>query len=349
MKVLVTGHRGYIGAIMVPLLEEQGHTVRGVDVGYFDECSLNGAKPTAQPRVDVRDLGPEDLEGLDAVIHLAALSNDPLGALDPEWTSAINYGASASLAKAAREAGVRRFLLSSSCSVYGFTGDEVELSETAPLRPLTAYAVSKVRAEEALHALASPTFSPITLRPATAYGLSPRLRLDIVVNNLTAWACATGRVRLNSDGRAQRPLVHVRDICAAFLAALTAPREAVHDQCFNLGAAGENYSIRDVARQVAEVVRGAKVEVASPDSKDHRSYRVDFTKLSKTIPSFRPRWTVRQGAAELRDAIVATGLDRETAFGRRFIRLRQLEHLLEKKKLANGLRWAPESASTHGC
>jgi len=339
MRVLVTGHNGYIGSVLAPLFREAGHDVVGLDTDFFADCVFgepDGRVPAV--RKDIRDVSAEDLEGFDAIVHLAALSNDPLGELRAEWTYDINHRASVRLARLARKAGVRRFLFSSSCSMYGRSGDGL-VDETAPLRPLTHYARSKVRVEEDLVALADETFSPVFLRNATAYGLSPRLRLDLVLNNLAAWAFTTGKVLIKSDGTPWRPVVHVEDIARAFLALAEAPREVVHARAFNVGSNAENYRVRDLAEAVARAVPGSRVEYADGAGPDPRSYRVDFTKIERAVPGFRPRWTAERGAAQLYEGFLRAGLTRERFEGRLYTRLRQLRHLIDSGRLDETLRW----------
>ncbi len=350
MRLLLTGHQGYIGAVTVPLLEAAGHRVVGLDSGLFDGCDF-GPPPVAPAggalSTDLRDVGPEELAGFEAVVHLAALSNDPLGNLDAATTHAVNYEATVRLARMAREAGVRRFVFSSSCSNYGASSEEL-LDEQAPLNPITPYAVAKVEAERALHALADDGFSPICLRNATAYGVSPRLRLDLVLNNLVAHALLTGRVRLMSDGSAWRPLVHVEDIAAAILAVLEAPRDAIHDQTFNVGRSSESYRVIDLAQLVAAAVPGSRVEIAAGAEPDQRSYRVDCGKIERRLPGFRPRWHAARGAAELAEAFRRGGLDVEDLEGPRFIRLHHLQRLLSSGAVAPDLRPRTAPSQTAG-
>ncbi len=288
MRILITGHLGYIGAEMVPTMLALGHDVTGLDTGFYDECDF-AQPPVAVPelRLDIRDIAPRDLEGFDAVLHLAALSNDPLGDINANLTYDINLDASVRLAEAAKAAGVGRFLFASSCSLYGAGGGEL-LDETAAFNPVTPYGESKVRVEQAVSALADDSFSPVYFRNATAYGASRRLRADIVVNSLVGFAVTTGKVLLQSDGTAWRPLVHIRDIINAFAAGLDAPREAIHDQAFNVGRTGENYQIRQVADLVAAIVPNCEVEYATNASGDNRDYRVDFTKVETTAAGLRP-------------------------------------------------------------
>lgn len=345
MKVLVTGHQGYIGAVLCPLLREHGHSAVGLDTGYFDGCDfIDPPAPIATIRRDARDLRPSDLDGVDAVIHLAALSNDPMGQLDPRLTDAINHRASVRLAELARAAGAQRFVFSSSCSMYG-VGNGEALSEDAPFNPVSAYAQSKVDAERGIAALASDSFSPVFLRNATAYGVSPRMRVDLVLSNLVGWALTTGAIRIMSDGSPWRPLVHIRDISAAMAAALAAPRAAVHNQAFNVGRSSDNYQVRGIAEIVRAAVPGSKVTYAGTGEPDRRSYRVDFTKISRQLPGFSPAWDVERGAGEAYDAFRRAGLDLAAFEGRKYIRLKQLTHLRERGELDTDLRWAAAGAS----
>jgi nucleoside-diphosphate-sugar epimerase len=338
MRVLITGHNGYLGSVMVEVLQSLGHEVVGLDTFFFGDCGDGTIDDTPAIRKDLRDLAASDLTGVEAVIHLAALSNDPLGDLDPAWTFDINHDASRCLAELAKEAGVSRFLYSSSCSLYGDAGEGF-VDEEAPMRPLTPYAVSKVRAEADISQLADENFSPVFMRNATAYGMSARLRADIVLNNLVCWAYTTGKIHISSDGTPWRPLVHVRDIARTFAAALIAPREIIHNQAFNVGANGENYQIRELAEIVRETVPGCTVEYAAGGGPDPRNYRVSFDKLARSFPDLKFEWNARKGAAEVYDAVRAAGLTVADFQGRRFIRLRQLTHLLDLNLLDGTLRW----------
>jgi nucleoside-diphosphate-sugar epimerase len=339
MRVLVTGSHGYIGSILAPELVAAGHDVTGLDVCFYEGCDF-GADMAEIPllRVDVRDVSPAHMTGFDAVVHLAALSNDPIGDLNERWTYDINLDATLRVARAAKEAGVRRFVFASSCSMYGASGTDELLDESAPLRPLTAYAESKVRAEEGLANLADGDFVAVSMRNATVYGVSPRLRLDIVLNNLAAWAHTTGRIRLLSDGRSWRPLVHVRDLSRVAVAMLEAPDDLVRGEAFNVGSDDQNYLVRDLAEVVAQVT-GCEIEFASDASPDPRSYRVDFSKLARAFPAFRCEWDSRRGAEELVRAYRTVPLTPELFEGRRYVRLRQLRHLLDNEELDGGLRW----------
>ncbi|MFZ4150419.1 NAD-dependent epimerase/dehydratase family protein [Streptomyces pseudogriseolus] len=338
MRVLLTGHQGYLGTVMAPVLTAAGHEVVGLDAGLFADCVL-GPRPADPPgtRVDLRDVTADHVAGVDAVIHLAALSNDPLGALAPELTYDINHHASVRLAKLARDAGVRRFLYASTCSVYGAAGGDDLVAEDAPLRPVTPYAESKVRVEDDLHELADDDFSPVYMRNATAFGYSPRLRADIVLNNLVGHALLSGEVLVLSDGTPWRPLVHAADIARAFTAALEAPREAVHDRAFNIGSETNNVTVAEIAQQVAEAVDGSKVVITGETGADPRSYRVDFSRLRAAVPGFACEWTVKRGALELADAYRAHALTRED-FEQRFTRLAVLRAASEAGEVDDTLR-----------
>jgi len=338
MKVLVTGHRGYIGVEMATVFRNAGYEVVGLDTGLYDECDFE-SPPDQIPelRVDLRDVEKKHLEGFDAVCHMAALSNDPLGDLNANLTYDINLHASVRLAEAAKAAGVGRFLFSSSCSLYGAGGTGF-LDENAAFNPQTPYGESKIKVELALTKLASADFSPVYLRNATAYGVSRRLRADIVVNNLVGHALTTGKVLMQSDGTPWRPLVHIRDIIAGFKACLEAPRDTIHDQAFNIGRTKENFRIRDVANLVAEVVPNCEVSFASGASADSRDYRVDFTKAETKLPGFTPTWTLRAGIEELYRAYAAHGMTKDEFLGPRYYRLKTVRSLLERHLIDSNLR-----------
>jgi nucleoside-diphosphate-sugar epimerase len=339
MRVLVAGDRGYIGAIMVPFLNSAGHDVDGLDLGLYEGCDLGPAPQSLGSRraQDMRDVEPQEVAGYDAVVCLAALSNDPLGDLNPAATFSVNLLGTLQLARAAKQAGVQRFLFASSCSLYGAAGSAA-VAEDAELFPVTPYGEAKVVAERELSALADDAFSPVYLRNATAYGASPRLRLDIVVNNLTAVAVTAGQVRLESDGSPWRPLVHIEDISRAFLAALEAPRELIHDEAFNVGRSEDNVQIRDVAEMVREAVPGSTLSFADGAGPDLRNYQVDFGKLNDTFPDLKLRWGVRDGIDELARAYAEHGMTYDIFTSSRFVRLRRIRELLAAGHLDEMLR-----------
>jgi nucleoside-diphosphate-sugar epimerase len=343
MRVMLTGHKGYIGSVMVPMLLAEGHDVVGMDSDIFAECAFEETF-TAIPEIkkDIRDVEPADLEGFDAVIHLAAISNDPIGNLNPNLTYEINHLASVRLAKAAKEVGCSRFLYSSSCSIYGAAGDDA-LNEEAAFNPVTPYGHSKELAEHDIAQLATADFCPTFLRNATAYGVSPRHRFDLVLNNLVAYALTTGLVYLMSDGTPWRPIIHIEDISRAFLTVLKSPKDVVNNQAFNVGRNSENYRILELAEIVHQIVPGSRIEIAQGAGPDKRSYRVDFSKIARVLPAFQPQWTARSGAEELRAAYLRVGLKQDDFEGPRFKRIDHIKQLLASGRLGADLRWPVET------
>jgi len=339
MKVMVTGNLGYIGTVLAPLLVDAGHDVVGLDVDLYQRCTFgDGLREVPTINKDIRDVELDDLRGLDAICHLAGLSNDPLGDLNPDLTYEINYKASVRLAELAKEAGVRRYVFSSSCSNYGAAGDDW-LTEESPFNPVTPYGESKVLTEQDVSKLADDNFSPVFLRNATAYGVSPRLRFDLVLNNLTAWAFTTGKIRMKSDGSPWRPIVHIEDISRAFAAVLRAPLELVHNRAFNVGVTSDNLQIRDIAGIVGETVPGCHVEFAEGASPDKRCYRVKCDLLGRVLPEFRPQWNARRGAGELYEAYKKYGLSLEEFEGPRYQRISHIRRLIREGVLSESLRW----------
>lgn len=339
MRVLVTGSQGYIGTVLAPMLQEKNHAVIGVDTDLYRQCTFGGHLPDIKTiATDVRDLQKDDLVGFDAVIHLAGLSNDPLGDYRPELTEEINTTASIRLAQLAKAVGIKRFLFASSCSNYGAAGSDF-LDEEAQFSPVTPYGVSKVAVETALEKLADEGFSPTYIRASTAYGLSPRIRFDLVANNLTAWAFTTGRVLLKSDGTPWRPVVHVEDIARAYIAALHAPRELVHAQAFNVGTTAENYQVREIAEIVKQVVPNCELEYAPDAGPDKRCYRVDCNKIARVLVEFKPQWTVRRGIEQLYEACRNVGLTAAEFEGPQFKRIAHVKKLIREGRLDRELRW----------
>lgn len=345
MRILVTGHHGYLGSITSSVLAAAGNDVVGLDTFFYSGCDFAASEsPVPSITADVRDLGEDELRGYDAIVHLAALSNDPLGDLDPSLTDEINFRASLSLARSAKQASVKRFVFASSCSMYGLCSGAEDVDESAPLTPLTPYAASKVRAEQSLLLLADDNFTPIFMRNATAFGVSPRLRADVVLNNLAGWAHTTNEIRILSDGTPWRPLVHVEDIARATLALLGAPRELVHGEAFNIGGANQNYQVRELAEIVHAARPECRVEIAGSGDPDPRSYRVSFAKFAEAFPDFVFGWTAPKGAVELLDAYERAGLTLEDFTGHKYTRLAALRRLLNDGSVDDRLRWTTSRA-----
>lgn len=339
MRILITGHLGYIGTVMVPMFLAEGHEVVGLDSDLYRSCTFgDGLVQVPSICKDIRDVQLEDVKGFDAVCHLAGLSNDPLGDFNPELTYDINHKASVRLAALSKEAGVRRFVFSSSCSCYGAAGDD-KLTEEAPFNPVTPYGKSKVWTERDVSPMADDNFSPTFLRNATAYGVSPRLRFDLVLNNLAAWAFTTGKILMKSDGSPWRPIVHIRDIASAFLAVVGAPHELVHNKAFNVGVTEDNLQIRDIARIVGQTIPDCSIQFADGASPDARNYRVNCDRLSETLPSFQPQWNARLGAQELYEAYKKYGITLEDFEGPRYQRIGHIRKLIEDGALDADLRF----------
>lgn len=339
MKVLVTGHNGYIGPVLCEQLIEGGFDVTGLDTDFFDGCDFSPLKRVRSIHKDVRHISVSDLKGFDAVIHLAALSNDPIGALNPELTRQINFLASVATAKLAKSAGVKRFVFSSSCSVYGVAGDKM-IDESGTLNPATEYARSKVESEKEIGKLADASFSPVFLRNSTVYGVSPRLRVDLVVNNLVGWAFTTGKLRVMSDGSPWRPLIHVQDVAGAFIAVLRAPRDAVHNQIFNIGSNNQNYRVKDIIDAIKDAMPACAIEYTGEHGADTRTYRVDFGKVTRVLGAFfKPQWDIRKGIRELFDAYEKAGFTESDFTGVKFTRLKMIKKLIDDGSVDRQLFW----------
>ncbi|MEM6641106.1 MAG: SDR family oxidoreductase [Pseudomonadota bacterium] len=340
MRVLVTGHKGYIGTVLVPMLRARGHAVLGIDSDLYRNSTYGHAPDLVDERIkDVRDIEKEDLDGVDAIVSLAALSNDVLGDFNPDLTYQINHQASVRLAELAVELGIRRYVFASSCSLYGAAGDDV-LTEDASFHPVTPYARSKVMVEQDVSRMANDGFSPTFMRNATAYGVSPRMRFDVVLNNLSAWAYTTGQVRMKSDGTPWRPVVHIEDISRAVIAALEAPRETVHNMAINVGRNDENYQVRQLAQIVHDTIPDSEITFAGNASPDLRNYRVNFDRYRALFPAHPLSWTAREGARAILDAYIKTGLNRDDYEGDRYKRIAQLKSLVASRQLDSTLRWA---------
>jgi nucleoside-diphosphate-sugar epimerase len=346
-KVIVTGHSGYIGSLLSRMLEEKGYDVTGIDTRYFGrECEYSRPSPPhAEIIKDIRRVDIPDLKGAYAVCHLAALSNDPMGEMNRRLTMDINHTASVRLAALAKNAGVEKFIFSSSCSMYGAAESGQALDENAAFRPVTAYAESKMHSERDILPLADGSFCVTFLRNATAYGMSPKFRTDLVVNNLLGWAVTSKQIRVMSDGTPWRPLIHAEDIARAFIAVIEAPSERLNGQAFNTGRNSENYQIRTIADMIGDQVPGCKIECTGEHGSDSRSYRVDFSKIEKQLPEFRPVWTLKEGIRQIHESYRESGLDDRTFNGRRFIRLKQLKYLRESGNLDEHLFWIPGNKS----
>ena len=346
-RVLITGHNGYLGSVMTPLIAEAGYEVMGLDTGYFRQCTLVRDRVQVPWRAkDIRDLNSDDLRGFDAVIHLAALSNDPVGNLDEGWTRAINFEGSVRLAVLAKAAGVKRYLFSSSCIMYGMSEAEV-VNEDSPLDPRTEYARSKVSAERTISALAGDGFSPTFLRNGTLYGLSPRMRFDTVFNDLIGTAVTSGKIMVHSDGKPWRPVINVKDAARAFLRILKAPVEAVHNQAFNVGANHLNHQVMELAEIAARTIPGCELKVEALPEADQRTYKADFSKFQRTFPDFKFEWPASEGARDLYKSFRSIGLTQQHFSDKRFTRLKWLNHLMESHKLGGALRWTDEARDAH--
>ena len=357
MRVLLTGHKGYIGSVLVPMLLDRGHEVVGLDSDLFQRCTFSGSLvEVPNIRKDIRDVEPADVQAFDAVIHLAGLSNDPLGDYRPALTDDINHKATVRLGGLAKAAGVSRFLFASSYSNYGQAVTDF-LDESSDSNPVTPYGKSKVNAERGLSNLADHRFSPTYLRASTVYGASPRLRFDLILNNLSAWAFTTGIVFLKSDGSPWRPVVHVEDVCRAYLSILEAPRETVHTRAFNVGTTTENYQVWELAEIVRDEVPESKIRYASDAGPDKRSYRVQFERIARHLPAFKPQWTARRGVQELFQVFKTTSLTLEEFEGERYKRIAHLQKLVKTGVLGDDLRhqnpgyrrvvsWTPTSQTT---
>jgi len=341
MKIIVTGHNGFIGTHLVRLLKEVGYYVIGIDTNYFDDdCKFSEyIKPDKEIKKDTRLISEEDIDGAYAICHLAALSNDPLGALNEDLTHEINYKASVNIAKLAKKVSVEKYIFSASCSMYGIADGNKALNETAKFAPVTAYAISKVNTEKEVLPMGDDNFSVTFLRNASAYGLSPKLRLDLVVNNLVGWAVTTGKIKIMSDGTPWRPLIHAEDIARAFIAVIESPKERVNQQSYNVGQNSENYQIKDIAKIVGGIIPDCEVEITGEHGSDSRSYRVDFTKIQNELPNFKPKWKLKEAVENIYQGCKENGMNNEKFNGRYFIRLKQLNYLINHGKLDKNLFW----------
>lgn len=339
--VLLTGNTGYIGTVMTKFLKREHFRVVGIDSGWFVGNSFfaipEGSKPDRQIIKDIRDIAKEDLDGINAVVHLAALSNDPLGEINPGLTDEINFKSTIRIAEICKEKGISRFIFASSCSMYGITRNDAAVDEEGALNPITAYAKAKVNSELHLAKLADDDFHPVFMRNATVYGLSPRLRLDLVVNNLLAWAYLTGEATIMSDGTPWRPIVHIEDFCSAFIAALKAPIDKIHSQAFNVGINDENFQVKDIAREVQKVLPASKVRILNKTGPDERSYRVNFSKIKNTLSEFKPQWSLKKGIIELLEAYRRYNLTIDDFNSSKYFRIRAIKSLIESGKMDENL------------
>jgi len=339
--ILITGNTGYIGMVMTRLLKKHAYNIIGLDNNYYRGCEFQytDIHPYKQIVKDIRDISTKDLEGITAIIHLSALSNDPLGEINPSLTNEINSKASIKLAKLAKSMGIQRFIFSSSCSLYGIANKEELITEESQFNPITTYAKTKVEAEKEISKLADNHFHPTFMRNATAYGVSPALRLDLVVNNLVAWAYLTGEVKIMSDGTPWRPIVHVEDISKAFLAVLEAPVDKIHNQAFNVGINNENYQIKDIARSVEKIIPDCRVQILNKTGPDERTYRVNFLKIRKILPQFKPEWNMIKGIEELYQTYKKYGLTQKDFQSQKYFRIRWIKYLIEQKKIDENFKW----------
>jgi nucleoside-diphosphate-sugar epimerase len=340
-KIIITGHSGYIGSLLVKLLKQSNYEILGIDTNYYGkDCEFfNPELEINELNKDIRLINEKDIEGAYAVCHLAAISNDPMGDINPELTLGINYRASLKLAETAKRAGVKKFIYSSSCSMYGISYDINALDENAEFNPVTAYAKSKVESEKDIIPLADENFSVTFLRNTTAYGISPKLRLDLVVNNMVGWAVTTGKIRIMSDGTPWRPLIHAEDIARAFIAVIQSPKESVNKKSYNVGINSENYQIRDIAEIIKEIIPDTEIIITGEHGSDSRSYRVNFDKIHNELKNFQPKWVLKKGIEEIYESYLKYKMNDEKFNGRYFTRIKQIKYLIENKLVDDKLFW----------